>query len=67
MSTVKVFSLGGLDKKSNDLTRATEKASDMLNMEYDTQSTLKKRNGFEDVVVTGDISFPIDSFDPSSV
>jgi len=47
MSTIKVFSLGGLDKKSNDLTRATEKASDMLNMEYDTQSTLKKRNGFE--------------------
>lgn len=47
MSTIKVFSLGGLDKKSNDLTRATDKASDMLNMEYDTQSTLKKRNGFE--------------------
>jgi hypothetical protein len=47
MATLKIFSLGGLDKKSNDLTRAPEKASDMVNMEYDTQSTLKKRNGYE--------------------
>jgi hypothetical protein len=51
MSTVKVYSLGGLDKKSNDLTRATEKASEMLNLEYDTQSMLKKRNGFEEVLI----------------
>lgn len=47
MASIKTFSLGGLDKKSNDLTRAPEKASDMLNMEYDTQSSLKKRNGYE--------------------
>lgn len=47
LSTIKVFALGGLDKKSNDLTRSPEKASDMLNMEYDVQSSLKKRNGFE--------------------
>lgn len=47
MASIKIFTLGGLDKKSNDLTRSPEKASDMLNMEYDTQSTLKKRNGFE--------------------
>lgn len=47
MSTIKVFALGGLDKKSNDLTRSPEKASDMLNMEYDVQSSIKKRNGFE--------------------
>jgi len=53
MSTVKVFSLGGLDKKSNDLTRAVDKASDMVNMEYDTQSTIKKRNGFAEVVIDG--------------
>lgn len=53
MSTIKVFSLGGLDKKSNDLTRATDKASDMVNMEYDTQSTIKKRNGFAEVVIDG--------------
>jgi hypothetical protein len=51
MSTIKVFSLGGIDKKSNDLTRATDKASDMVNMEYDTQSTLKKRNGFTEQIV----------------
>lgn len=48
MGTIKVFSLGGLDKKSNDLTRSPEKASDMLNMEYDTQSALKKRNGYSE-------------------
>lgn len=53
MATIKVFSLGGLDKKSNDLTRATDKASDMVNMEYDTQSTIKKRNGFAEVVIDG--------------
>lgn len=53
MATVKVFSLGGLDKKSNDLTRPTEKASDMVNMEYDTQSTIKKRNGFVEQVIDG--------------
>lgn len=47
MASIKTFSLGGLDKKSNDLTRAPDKASDMINMEYDTQSTLKKRNGYE--------------------
>lgn len=47
MASIKTFSLGGLDKKSNDLTRSPDKASDILNMEYDTQSTLKKRNGFE--------------------
>lgn len=47
MAALKIFSLGGLDKKSNDLTRAPDKASDMINMEYDTQSTLKKRNGYE--------------------
>jgi hypothetical protein len=47
MVALKVYSLGGLDKKSNDLTRSPDKASDMLNMEYDTQSTIKKRNGFE--------------------
>lgn len=50
MATIKTFALGGLDKKSNDLTRAPDKASDMLNMEYDTQSTLKKRNGFEEFI-----------------
>lgn len=53
MATIKVFSLGGLDKKSNDLTRATDKASDMVNMEYDTQSTIKKRNGFAEVIIDG--------------
>lgn len=47
MASIKVYSLGGLDKKSNDLTRSPEKASDMLNMEYDIQSSLKKRNGYE--------------------
>jgi len=47
MASIKIFSLGGLDKKSNDLTRSPDKASDMINMEYDTQSTLKKRNGYE--------------------
>lgn len=47
MASIKIFALGGLDQKSNDLTRSVEKASDMLNLEYDTQSTLKKRNGFE--------------------
>lgn len=47
MASIKIFALGGLDQKSNDLTRSLEKASDMLNLEYDTQSTLKKRNGFE--------------------
>ena len=49
LSTIKVFALGGLDKKSNDLTRAVEKASDILNMEYDVQSSLKKRNGYDEV------------------
>lgn len=47
MASIKIFALGGLDQKSNDLTRSVEKASDMLNLEYNTQSTLKKRNGFE--------------------
>lgn len=46
MATLKVYALGGLDKKSNHLIRKDDKATDMLNMEYDTQSTLKKRNGF---------------------
>jgi hypothetical protein len=53
MSTVKVYALGGLDKKSNDLTRAIEKASEMLNLEYDTASTIKKRNGFAEVLIDG--------------
>lgn len=47
MPNIKIFALGGLDQKSNDLTRSPEKASDMLNLEYDTQSSLKKRNGFD--------------------
>lgn len=47
MPNIKIFALGGLDKKSNDLTRSPEKASDMLNLEYDTQSSLKKRNGYD--------------------
>jgi len=47
MGTIKVWSLGGLDQKSNDLTRSTEKASEMQNMEYDTQSTIKKRTGYD--------------------
>jgi len=53
MSTIKVFALGGLDQKSNDLTRAVDKASDMVNLEYDTQSTIKKRNGFAEVTIDG--------------
>lgn len=60
MASIKVFALGGLDQKSNDLTRAVDKATEMFNLEYDTQSTLKKRNGFENITVTGDISFPLD-------
>jgi len=52
MATIKTFSLGGLDKKSNDLTRAQDKASEMVNMEYDTQSTLKKRNGYSEVLTS---------------
>ena len=51
MATIAVYALGGLDQKSNDLTRATDKASQMQNMEYDTQSTIKKRTGY-DVDVT---------------
>jgi hypothetical protein len=47
MASIKVFNLGGLDAKSNDLMRPPEKASDMLNMEYDAESTIKKRNGFD--------------------
>lgn len=46
MPNISVLQLGGLDKKSNDLIRPIEKASDMLNMEYDVQSSLKKRNGY---------------------
>jgi hypothetical protein len=51
MATIKVFSLGGLDKKSNDLTRAVDKASEMVNMEYDTSSTIKKRNGYTETLI----------------
>lgn len=47
MSTIKVYALGGLDQKANDLTRQIDKASDMLNLEYNTQTTIKKRNGYE--------------------
>ena len=47
MVAIKAYTLGGLDQKSNDLIRATEKASDMLNLEYNTQTTIKKRNGYE--------------------
>lgn len=50
MPSIKVYTLGGLDKKSNDLSRPIDKASDMLNMEYDTQSTIKKRNGYNAVL-----------------
>jgi hypothetical protein len=53
MSTLKVYALGGLDKKSNDLNRPIEKASEMINIEYDTQSTLKKRNGYTQQVIDG--------------
>jgi hypothetical protein len=56
LSTVKVFALGGLDKKSNDLTRAVDKASEMINLEYDTQSTIKKRNGYAEVSIDGSTS-----------
>lgn len=49
MASLIVPQLGGLDKKSNHLSRQPEKASDMLNMEYDTQTTLRKRNGVEQV------------------
>lgn len=49
MASLKIFALGGLDKKSNDLTRQPDKATDVLNMEYNTQSTLKKRNGYASV------------------
>lgn len=51
MATLNVFSLGGIDKKSNDLTREHTKASDMLNCEYDTQSTLKKRTGYSEITI----------------
>ena len=49
MASLKIFALGGLDKKSNDLNRQPDKATDVLNMEYNTQSTLKKRNGYASV------------------
>ena len=55
MATLVIPQLGGLDKKSNHLSRQSDKASDMLNMEYDTQTTLKKRNGIDDIeAITSD-------------
>jgi hypothetical protein len=53
MATIKVFSLGGLDKKSNDLIRPPEKSSKMLNMEYDVKSQLRKRTGFDAQLIDG--------------
>ena len=49
MATLAISQLGGLDNKSNHLSRPADKASDMLNMEYDTETTIKKRNGYEEV------------------
>jgi hypothetical protein len=47
MASIKVYALGGLDQKSNDLTRDPDKATAMMNLEYDTQSTIKKRTGYD--------------------
>lgn len=58
MSSIKVYALGGMDQKSNDLTRSTEKASDMVNMEFDTQSTTKKRGGYLQQLIDAGYTLP---------